>query len=433
MPSTVAHDCVEYGLAVGKTALTSVKSKPGVIKWAVEKVEGPAVSVLKSKLGQTTLKVADSVVTYADGAVDKALNTGVYKSTSRAVRTTYSDKLVPATVAVKKTVSSTTSAVTTPIANAYTGALTYADKTVEYVLPVGDADDKKLPKSIVGISMKLKRRSVKKALATRKMVGASVAYYAEQAKPSNVKKNTVALYSKTLASADKLVDAYLPEKDGMVAKSPVMLVKKTFKRGKTYTVATVKRVATAVKTAPGAFKKSCMQVYKTVVDKAMKLKTMKMKIKILSVADMKAKVTPLIETVSAKVTPLIEAGSAKGALYISATDKMLLKYQYTSAVRNFAVSMYTAKLAPVLNPLIAKYVPTPKKAAAPAKAIEPVMAPKPVPVPVLPVPVATDAMAEMTEPAPEEPKKKKKSKKQVLPDPDAEMLAEEAPVETMTM
>ena len=112
---------------------------------------------------------------------------------------------------------------------------------------------------------------------------------------------------------------------------------------------------------------------------------------------------------------------------------MLLKYQYTSAVRNFAVSMYTAKLAPVLNPLIAKYVPTPKKAAAPAKAIEPVMAPKPVPVPVLPVPVATDAMAEMTEPAPEEPKKKKKSKKQVLPDPDAEMLAEEAPVETMTM
>ena len=51
MPSTVAHDCVEYGLAVGKTALTSVKSKPGVIKWAVEKVEGPAVSVLKSKLG----------------------------------------------------------------------------------------------------------------------------------------------------------------------------------------------------------------------------------------------------------------------------------------------------------------------------------------------------------------------------------------------
>merc|ERR1712205_182186 len=239
-------------------------------------------------------------------------------------------------------------------------------------------------------------------------------------KPSNVKKNTVALYSKTLASADKLVDAYLPEKDGMVAKSPVMLVKKTLKRGKTYTVATVKRVATAVKTAPGAFKKSCMQVYKTVVDKAMKLKTMKMKIKILSVADMKA-----------KVTPLIEAGSAKGALYISATDKMLLKYQYTAAVRNFAVSMYTAKLAPVLNPLIAKYVPTPKKAAAPAKAIEPVMAPKPVPVP--PVPVATDAMAEMTEPAPEEPKKKKKSKKQVLPDPDAEMLAEEAPVETMTM
>ena len=94
------------------------------------------MSVLKSKLGQTTLKVADSVVTYADGAVDKALNTGVYKSTSRAVRTTYSDKLVPATVAVKKTVSSTTSAVTTPIANAYTGALTYADKTVEYVLPV---------------------------------------------------------------------------------------------------------------------------------------------------------------------------------------------------------------------------------------------------------------------------------------------------------
>ena len=72
-PTHVAHDVVNYGLAVGKDALAYSKSKPGVMKWTVEKVEGPVCSVLGSKLGQTAIKVGDRAVTVADGTIDKAM------------------------------------------------------------------------------------------------------------------------------------------------------------------------------------------------------------------------------------------------------------------------------------------------------------------------------------------------------------------------
>jgi len=76
MATHVAHDVFGYGLQVGKDALTYGKSKPGVVKWTVEKVSGPVCSVLESKIGQTAIKAGDRVISVADGTIDKAMNTG---------------------------------------------------------------------------------------------------------------------------------------------------------------------------------------------------------------------------------------------------------------------------------------------------------------------------------------------------------------------
>ena len=384
--TTVAHDVVNYGLAVGKDALAYTKSKPGVMKWTVEKVEGPVCSVLGSKLGQTALKVGDRAVSVADGTIDKAMNTGVYKSSSRVVKTTYTNRIVPATAAVKSTYSRASSAVTTPVVNSVNKALEIADKSVEYMLPEADAkllkEDKKLPRSVVGLSRKITRRSVRKVAATRKMVAATAAYTLEQAKPANVKKNVVAVYTKSLAGADKLVDKYLPESDKLVAKTPLLLVKKLAKRSKTHTIATVKKVATAVKNAPSTFKKACADTYKKLTVQAMKLR--KLKLKLMTVAEVKE-----------KIATLVEAGKDKGALYVAATDKMLLKYQYTAAVRNFSVSFYMNRLAPIVKPVLTKligdkpksssFIPTlnikPSRSAAPARSAPP---PKAAPAPTPP-------------------------------------------------
>ena len=116
MTTHVAHDVVNYGLTAGKDALKYSKSQPGVIKWTVEKVEGPVTSVLGSKIGQTAIKVSDRAITVADGTIDSAMNTGAYKSTSRIVKATYANRvqpviknrIVPATKAVKRTVACTT-------------------------------------------------------------------------------------------------------------------------------------------------------------------------------------------------------------------------------------------------------------------------------------------------------------------------------------
>ena len=425
MATHVAHDVINYGLNVGSGVLTSVKSKSGVMKWTVEKVERPVNSVLKSKVGVTALKVADNTVTMADNTIDKAMNTGVYTSTSHVVKSTYNNRVVPASTAVKKTISSTTTAVTSPVVNAYTGVLTLADKTVEYALPEKDAklakEDKAIAKTVVGISRKITRRSVRKVAATRKMVATTV----EQSKPANVKKNAVALFKKTLAGADRFVDTYLPEKDGLVAKNPVMLAKKVFKRSSSRTITVVKKMATAVTNAPMTFKKSCIALYKNMTLKAMKLRNLKLKVKLMSVQDMKA-----------KVTPLIEAAQAKGALYVAATDKLLLNYQYTAAVRNFGVNFYLSKLTPAVNPLLTKLLGNkPATAMTPVKAVTDSVAKS------VAAKAASSAPVPAPAPAPEE-KKKKKGKKAspVLPEPELEDLAptydapeDEEKFETMDM
>ena len=146
MPSHVAHDVVHATLATAQDVIKSAKSSPGVIKWTVETLEGPVCTVLRSKPGQTAVKVGDGALTYADGTLDRAMSTNAYKATSRVVKTTYSNRVVPATTAVKKGLS----AVSRPVTNAYSGALELADKSVEWALPEADSklakEDKALPK-----------------------------------------------------------------------------------------------------------------------------------------------------------------------------------------------------------------------------------------------------------------------------------------------
>ena len=358
MTTHVAHDVVNYGLTVGKDALKYSKSQPGVIKWTVEKVEGPVTSVLGSKIGQTAIKVSDRAITVADGTIDSAMNTGAYKSTSRIVKATYANRvqpviknrIVPATKAVKRTVACTTTAVTQPVFNAYSSVLQFADKTVEWALPEADKnlakEDMTLPRSVVGLSRKITRRSVRKVAATRKMVVATAAYTFDQSKPANIKKNIVIVYNKALVGTDTLVDTYLPEKDGLVGKTPVMLVKKFAKRGKAHTIATIKNIATAIRNSPRTFKKTCSAAYKHLTEHAMKVRNMKIKVKLMTVEDFKKQITP----------------------YVTAVDKMLLKYRYTSAARNLALGVYSNKLAPILNPILSKYlgITTQEKAILPA-------------------------------------------------------------------
>jgi hypothetical protein len=107
-----------------------------------------------------------------------------------------------------------------------------------------------------------------------------------------------------------------------------LLVKKMAKRGKTHAIATIKKIATAIKNSPATFKKSAAVAYKRVTEQALKLKNMKLKLKLVTVQDVKQTLAP----------------------YIKSTDAMLLNYRYTAAVRNLVVS----KLGPIVQPLITK-------------------------------------------------------------------------------
>lgn len=154
----MAHDLVDGAVAVGKDAIAHAKKRSGILKWTVGKIEGPATRVLNSKLGKIVLKIGDRAVTVADGTIDRAMNTGVYKTSSHTIKGTYR------------------------------WALELADASVEYVLPP-DASDATSPtavaanekaKSLVGLSRKVSKRAThsikeacssvhKRALALRNM------------------------------------------------------------------------------------------------------------------------------------------------------------------------------------------------------------------------------------------------------------------------
>jgi hypothetical protein len=344
----IVHQAVNYTVDTAEYA----KSKPGVVKFAVETVERPVVFVMGSSLGKTAVKVGDRALDIADNTIDKAMSTGAYKNTEALVKTTYTNKVqpviknrvVPAANAVTTTVSKTTTAVTTPVFKAYDTVLAIADATVDRVLADKDDAVKEKKVTVTGITKKISRRSVKKARAAKnravqmaKNTKANASWALTQAKPANLKKHAVAAYDFSLAKADNFVDYYMPDTDGLVAKGPVTLTKKVAKRGYRYSIKAVKQAALAIKNSPTTFKNMAKKVYDTVSTKVKQIANMKIRVKFLSIEDVK---------------PYMQAAQTKSMALVKATDNLLLKYPLTTSVRNFAIKRYEVLLAP----LIAKYV-----------------------------------------------------------------------------
>ncbi|MGB1591258.1 MAG: hypothetical protein ACPIOQ_00785 [Promethearchaeia archaeon] len=84
----VAHDAVALGLSAGSEVLAWTKAAPGLAPVAGA-LERPARALLGSKLGKTALLASDRVVSVADGAIDTAMGTSLFKVTARTVKTTY--------------------------------------------------------------------------------------------------------------------------------------------------------------------------------------------------------------------------------------------------------------------------------------------------------------------------------------------------------
>ena len=259
-------------------------------------------------MAQSALNVADGAVDLADATIDWGVNTKTYKATSSVVTT--------ATTAVHK-----------PVIKAYTTALEIADKAVEWALPEADkkfaVQDMALPRTCVGITRKISHRSVRKLAATRKIAVATAAYAIENAKPENLKRNSAIIYTKSLAGADVLVDKYLPEKDGLKGSTPVLLVKKVAKRGKTHTIAAIKKLAIAIKTSPATIKKTAAYLK----EQAVQMRKMK------------------VNDVSKVILS-----------YVKAMDDLLLNSRYTINARNLVVRLYAGKIQPLLKPVVTKLV-----------------------------------------------------------------------------
>ena len=130
MPTQLAHEAVNLALNYTEKTVEWGKSKPGFLKSVIERVEGPVVKTLETRAIKTVVKIGDSVLTTVDGTLDKAISSTYYKSGEAYVKSAYSNRIVPATNTVTTTVASTTSRVTTPVVNVYSGVLAFADKQV---------------------------------------------------------------------------------------------------------------------------------------------------------------------------------------------------------------------------------------------------------------------------------------------------------------
>lgn len=288
----VATELVNSTLATGKSVLERAKGKDGYVKWVVEKVEAPAIVVLDSGVGKAALNVGDRVVKFADNTVDTTMNTSVVKNGRKMVKDTYTNRVLPVTTAVSTKVSTTTAAVTTPIAKVYTGSLEMCDRTVERFLP---ADEKKeLPLTPMVIGRKITRRSVNRARAARANAGkyyvsakAKAAYAVEQAKPENIKKNSKIVYNKSIARTDKFIDRVLPEDDNFIATGPVTLAKKVTQRGAKRATKAAQAAMRAVRSAPDTFKKSAKKAYVYAAKQAELIKA-----RALQIAEMRKQVAP---------------------------------------------------------------------------------------------------------------------------------------------
>ena len=123
MPSHVAHDLLNAGLSAGSDALVLAKRNKYICAPVQYVIEYPVQSAMKTKLGKITLNAGDRVVSAADGVIDRAMNTAVYKTTSNLVKKTYTSK-VKAIGNLKKNV-----------VNKYHKVLVNADALVDKYLP----------------------------------------------------------------------------------------------------------------------------------------------------------------------------------------------------------------------------------------------------------------------------------------------------------
>mmetsp|Transcript_35946 Transcript_35946/g.91880 ORF Transcript_35946/g.91880 Transcript_35946/m.91880 type:complete len:438 (-) Transcript_35946:355-1668(-) len=407
MPTQLAHEALNLALNYTEKTVDWAKSKPGICQSVVSRLESPITKTLDLAATKKILKIGDQVLTSVDGHIDSAINSKYYKGGEAFARSTYSNRIVPATNTVTTTVKTTTSRVTTPVVNVYTTALAFADRQVESYLPDAEASDRHAPLSLTSVSVKATRRAVKKVGAvktgvvmrigrTNKAVRAAVRGAMEQTRPTNIKKNAVAAYKTTFATADGVIDAYLPgaKDDGLVVKGPVTLVTKLSKRSTKHTIAGVKALATAVRNSPTTFKKAVRGAVAALRLQVERVQNMGLTIKY------KAYDT---------FTPYIEAAMSRSLAVVKATDQMLLKRQLTARVRNFAVDKYQVILAPYVD----KYLPKPKPVSTKAVRISLAAEAKPVPVE-SPMSVQSDSsdlieVAAAGE-AEAEPKKKKKSR-----------------------
>uniref|UniRef100_A0A6U2EPE1 Uncharacterized protein n=2 Tax=Hemiselmis andersenii TaxID=464988 RepID=A0A6U2EPE1_HEMAN len=360
MPSQLAHEALNLALNYTEKTVDWGKSKPGIVKAVIERLETPVAKTLETRAAKTVLKIGDQVLSSVDGHLDSAINSKYYKGGEAFARSTYSNRIVPATNTVTTTVKTTTTRVTTPVVNVYTSALAFADRQVECFLPDAEASDRHAPLSLTGVTTKATRRAVRKVGAvktgvvmrvgrTNRAVRSAIKGAMEQARPANIKKNAKAAYATTFSTADRVIDAYLPgaKDDALVAKGPITLVTKVSKRGTKHTIAGVKALATAVKNSPNTFKRAVRSAVAAVKHQVERMQNMGLTIRY------KAYDT---------LTPYVEAAMNRSLALVKATDQILLKRQLTASVRNFAVQKYQVILAPYVD----KYLPKP--VAAPAKA-----------------------------------------------------------------
>ena len=356
----IAHAVVNNALNLGFTTLEWTKSKDGTyLKWAVEKVEGPAKSTLETRLCKTVLKVGDSCLTLADNTIESALNTSTYKTCEALVKTTYSNKLKPAVTNTAGVVATTTNRVTTPVAKVYVRTLEIANRQVDYFLP-GDVNEAKSNLSIIGLATKVTGRTGRRIYFAKewtvtkvKNVSNGVVYTVKQAHPVNVKNNVYSLCWMVLVRADNIVDSFLPDADdhSPQPKGPISLGSKIVRRSAKRTAAGIRAAATAVRTSPATFKAAARSALST------------------------AKALPRRVADSASAAIAYDyrgAASSRALSVVTAADSALQRYRLTAPIRDLVVVRFGGLVRRLLNlrSPVTPAPPLPAQLPAPAPAEE---------------------------------------------------------------
>ena len=149
----VAHDAVALGLSASSEVLAWTKAAPGLAPVAGA-LERPARALLGSKLGKTALLASDRVVSVADGAIDTAMGTSLFKVTARTVKTTYSSRVQPAAARMRSAYAAAarrSAAWRRQVTSEYHRILLRADGLVDAFLPpaAGGTDAVKLPSLLI--------------------------------------------------------------------------------------------------------------------------------------------------------------------------------------------------------------------------------------------------------------------------------------------